>query len=178
MPSDEELMSAVAEGDLSAFEQLVRRYQRSGWNTAFRLVGDLHAAEDIVQEAFLRVLRAAPRYRPTAAFRTYFFRILTRLCRNHRRRNVASPSGDLDAWVSQGPAPEDIASSQEVHSSVNNALASLPARQREAVVLRYYEGLSYGEIGWVMGATRKGVERLLARGRAALANKLGKLLEK
>lgn len=179
MRSDEELMSAVAEGDLSAFEQLVRRHQGTAWNAAFRLVGDVHAAEDITQEAFLRVLRAASRYRPTAAFRTYLYRIVTRLCRDHRRRIVASPSGDgdVDAWPSQAPLPEDVASSQEVHSSVNKALASLPARQREAVVLRYYEGLSYAEIGQVIGATRKGVERLLARGRAALAGKLSELLE-
>jgi RNA polymerase sigma-70 factor, ECF subfamily len=64
-----------------------------------------------------------------------------------------------------------------LHSSVNKALAALPARQREAVVLRYYEGLNYTEIGHVIGATRKGVERLLARGRAALAGKLSVLLE-
>jgi RNA polymerase sigma-70 factor, ECF subfamily len=177
MRSDEELMSAVAEGDLTAFEQLVRRHQSTAWNAAFRLVGDVHAAEDIAQEAFLRVLHAAPRYRPTAAFRTYLYRIVTRLCRDHRRRIVASPSGEVDAWPSQAPLPEDIASSQDLHSSVNKALAALPARQREAVVLRYYEGLNYTEIGHVIGATRKGVERLLARGRAALAGKLSVLLE-
>lgn len=87
MRSDEELMSDVAEGDLVAFEQLVRRHQASAWNAAFHLLGNVHAAEDISQEAFLRILRAAPRYRPTAAFRTYLYRIVTRLCRDRHRRS-------------------------------------------------------------------------------------------
>jgi RNA polymerase sigma-70 factor (ECF subfamily) len=178
MGSDEELMSAVAQGDLTAFEQLVSRHQRSAWSAAFRLLGDAHEAEDVAQEAFLRILVAAPRYRPTAAFRTYLYRIVTRLCRDVRRR-VAPPSGqDLDARVSQWLSPEASAAARDECRAVQEALASLPVKQREAVVLRYYEGLSYDEISHVMGASRKAVERLLARGRAALAERLGELLGK
>ena len=172
MRSDEERMLDVAQGDLSAFEQLVRRHQASAFNAAFRLLGNADDAEDVAQEAFLRILRAAHRYQPTAAFRTYLYRIVTRLCRDHRRKASPSPLPNPEAEPSRGPSPEARAVAGEEHRAVREALASVPVKQREAVVLRYYEGLSYDEIGDVIGASRKGVERLLARGRAALGTLL------
>jgi len=172
MRSDEELMSDVAQGDLTAFEQLVRRHQAPAWNVAFRFLGNAHEAEDIAQEAFLRILGAAHRYQPTASFRTYLYRIVTRLCRDHRRKSSPSSYPNLDAEISQAPSPEDCVIAGEERLAVQEALASLPARQREVVVLRYYESLSYDEIGEVTKNSRKGVERLLARGRAALAGLL------
>jgi RNA polymerase sigma-70 factor (ECF subfamily) len=178
MRSDEELMSDAARGDLSAFEQLVRRYQVIAWHAAFRLLSDRNDAEDVAQEAFLRILRAAHRYQPTAAFRTYLYRIVTRLCRDHRRKASPSSCPNPDAALSQSLSPEACVVVEEERRAVREALASLPARQREAVVLRYYERLSYDEIGKVMGTSRKGVERLLARGRTALADLLRDLLRK
>jgi RNA polymerase sigma-70 factor (ECF subfamily) len=168
MRSDEELMSDAARGDLFAFEQLVRRHQASVWNTAFRLLGNANDAEDVAQEAFLRILRAASRYRPTAAFRTYLYRIVTRLCRDHRRKATLPSCPNPDTEPDREPTAESCAVAREERRAVREALASLPARQKEAVVLRYYERLSYDEIGAIIGASRKGVERLLARGRAAL----------
>ena len=168
MRSDEELMSEVAEGDLSAFGQLVRRHQHSAWNAAFRLVGDLHVAEDISQEAFLRILGAAHRYQPTAAFRTYLYRIVTRLCRDHHRKASPYPCEDPDEQAHYHPSPDACVAAREERHAVQEAIASLPVKQREAIVLRYYERLSYEEIAEVTGTSRKGVERLLARGRAAL----------
>jgi RNA polymerase sigma-70 factor (ECF subfamily) len=176
MRSDEELMSDVAHGDLSAFEQLVRRHQASAFNAAFRYLGNADEAEDVAQEAFLRILRAAHRYQPTAAFRTYLYRIVTRLCRDHRRKASPSSCPNPDAQPSQGPSPEACVVAGEERRAVQEALASLPVKQREAVILRYYERLSYAEIAEVMGASRKGVERLLARGRAALGTLLSGLL--
>jgi RNA polymerase sigma-70 factor (ECF subfamily) len=178
MRSDEELMSEVAHGDLSAFEQLVRRHQSSVWNAAFRLLGNADDAEDVAQEAFLRILRAAHRYQPTGAFRSYLYRIVTRLCRDHRRKSSPSPLPDPDAETSHGPPPEACVAAREERRAVQEALTSLPVKQREAIVLRYYERLSYDEIGEVIGASRKGVERLLARGRTALAGLLSDLLGK
>lgn len=178
MRSDEELMSEVAQGDLTAFEQLVTRHQGSVWRVAFRLLGDAHEAEDIAQEAFLRILLAAPRYRPTAAFRTYLHRITTRLCRDRHRRTGPSLGQDLDGRSSGAPSPEDFLADSQMRRAVQKALASLPIKQREAVVLRYYEGLSYDEISRITGASQKAVERLLARGRAALAELLSKSLDR
>ena len=177
MRSDEELMSDAARGNLLAFEQLVRRHQASAWNAAFRLLGNANDAEDVAQEAFLRILQASHRYQPTAAFRTYLYRILTRLCRDHRRKATPSSCPNPDEEPGQGPSPEANAVKGEERRVVQDALESLPSRQREAVVLRYYENLSYDEVGQIMGTSRKGVERLLTKGRAALARLLRNLLE-
>ena len=176
VPSDESLMLAIARGDLDAFEQLVVQHQESVWRTAYGFVADRQGAEDIAQEAFLRVFEAAPRYRPTAAFRTYLYRIVTRLCRDRHRKASPSLHACPDAEASQGPSPEASALAREERRAVQEALASLPTRQREAVVLRYYEHLSYDEIGEVTGNSRKGVERLLARGRVTLGNLLSGLM--
>lgn len=178
MSSDEELMQEVAQGNLTAFEVLVRRHQLSAWNVAYRLLGDAHEAEDIAQEAFLRVLRAAPRYQPTAAFRTYLYRILNRLCRDRRRKHLPSSCSNPDAEISPRPLPADCAIAGEERLAVQNALGSLPAGQREVIVYRYYESLSYDEIGAIIGSSRKGVERLLWRAREALGTLLRGLLQK
>ena len=80
MTSDEDLMLQVAGGDMDAFEVLVRRHQQSSLNVAYRFLTNRTHAEDVVQDAFLKVLAAAPRYRPTAKFRTYLFSVIWHLC--------------------------------------------------------------------------------------------------
>jgi len=71
---DTRLMIQVAQGDLAAFEQLVRRNQSIAWSLAWRCLSDPAEAQDVVQDAFVKIYRAAPRYRPTAKFRTYLAR--------------------------------------------------------------------------------------------------------
>ena len=167
-PSDEELMLAVGGGDLNAFEQIVLRHQKSAWNTAYRFLGDRAIAEDVAQEAFFKILDAAERYRPTAKFRTYLYGVVTHLCLDHARKKQPAYVGDLS----------DAAASQERDEAVRKALNTLPPNQRMAVVLRYYEGLSGREIAAAMEVSPKAVERLLARGRTALAVLLNDFLEK
>jgi RNA polymerase sigma-70 factor (ECF subfamily) len=176
-PSDEELMLAVARGDLSAFGQLVTRHQTSAWNAAYRFVGNTADAEDIAQEAFLRILDSADRYRPTASFRAYLYRIVARLCfdlsrRKRQRRHVGLPDPAEDY-----AAPEGVFVRGERTAALRQALDSLPPAQKMAVILRYYEDLGYREIAAVLKTTDKAVERLLARARAALEHRLGGFLE-
>ena len=178
MRSDEELMSNVAQGDLDAFEQLVRRHQVSVWNTAFRFLRNADDAEDVEQDALLRVLQAAGRYRPTATFRTYLYRIVTRLCRDRRQKMAPSSCLDPDGEITPTPSPVNDAIEVEERRAVKEALASLPDAYKEAIVLRYYENLSYSEIVQVIGTSCRVVERLLARGRYALAARLGRRLGK
>ncbi len=178
MRSDEELMMDVAQGDLAAFEQLVRRHQTSAWNVAYRLLRDADDSDEVAQEAFLRILRAADRYRPTAAFRTYLYRIVTRLCHDRHRKMRPSTCPAPDDEHSPAPSPMDNAIASEERQAVQETLATLPVKQREAIVLRYYENLSYAQIGEIVNTTPKGVERLLARGRAALAARLSERLGK
>ena len=91
-------MLAVAEGDLDAFERIVLRHEAEAWRVAYRFTGDAAEAEDLAQDAFLKILEATSRYKPTAAFRTYLYRVLTRLCIDHGRKKrpfLAEPSLDV-----------------------------------------------------------------------------------
>jgi len=171
--NDEELMLAVADGDLDAFGELVRRHQRSVWNTAWRLLRDATEAEDAAQDAFLRILDAAPRYRPTAAFRTYLNRVVTRLCLDRLAKKHPTFTDRLPVVMSDGPGPADGILQEETAVAVRRALDTLPPRQRVALVLRHYEDLSYLEIAQSMDTSVKSVERLLAHGRKTLQGRLG-----
>ena len=172
MPSDEELMLAVASGDLSAFGQLVTRHQTSAWNVAYRFLGNTADAEDVAQEAFLRVFEARERYRPTAAFRTYLYRIVVRLCLDHLRKGRSVPTDNLFP-VDDSPSAEQQLAQREQAQAVEQAIGRLPPKQRTAVVLRYYEGLSGRETAAAMETSLKAVQRLLARARTALEARLG-----
>ena len=177
-PSDEDLMLAVGKGDFSAFEQIVLRHQKSAWYTAYRFLGDRTIAEDVAQEAFLKILDAAERYRPTAKFRTYLYGVVTRLCLDHARKKQPAYVDDLSAVSGPSPSPPDAAALRERGEAVWKALDSLPPRQRMAVVLRYYEGLSGQDMAAAMDVSVKGIERLLARARRALEVLLSDFLER
>jgi len=176
-PSDEELMLSVRNGDLDAFEQIVLRHQSEAWRVAYRFIGDAAEAEDLAQEVFLRILAAAPRYKPTAAFRTYFCRVLTRLCLDYRRKKRPILAEPLPEVADESPSPMQQASRAERASLVQAALNALPVDYRMAVVLRYFEGLSGTEMADAMDRSVKAVERLLSRARAALEPQLKALLE-
>ena len=161
----EQLMQALARGDMAAFDQLVLRHQKPAWAVAYRFLGDRHEAEDVVQDAFLRLLPAAGRYQPTCSFNTYFYRIISRLCLDHakkKRPRCLDPMPDV--W-DDGPDTAGEMEKRQNAEAVRAALAALPPQQRLAVVLRYYESLSYQDIASALETTPKGVERLLARGR-------------
>jgi RNA polymerase sigma-70 factor, ECF subfamily len=175
--SDETLMRAVAGGDVAAFEQLVLRHQESVWRTAYRMVGCRQSAEDIAQAAFLRVFEAQQRYRPTAAFRTYLYRIVVRLCLDHLRKRHPVVADDL-VPVDDRSSPELRAIDREQAEAVQKAIGRLPSKQRTVIVLRYYEGLSGAEIAAAMETSPKAVERLLARGRKTLETRLGRFFSK
>jgi len=170
-------MLAVGKGDLNAFEQIVLRHQKSAWYTAYRFLGDRVTAEDLAQEAFLRILNAAKRYRPTAKFRTYLYGVVTRLCLDHVRKKEPVYVDDLSTVSGTTATPPDAAAFRERDDAVRNALNTLRPNQRMAVVLRYYEGLSGREIAAAMEVSPKAVERLLARARTALAALLKDFLE-
>ena len=172
MASDEELMQAAAGGDMGAFGDLVRRHQRSAWNAAWRLLGDAAEAEDAAQDAFLKVLDAAARYRPTASFRTYLYRVVTRLCLDRMEKKRPRYVDQLPATPSADLGPPETLARRESADAVRRALDALPARQRAALVLRHYEGLRYQEIAEAMGVSVKSAERLLVRARESLADRL------
>jgi RNA polymerase sigma-70 factor (ECF subfamily) len=177
MRSDEELMGQVARGDMGAFGELAERHQDRAWRIAYHYVGDRSEAEDLAQEAFLRILSAASTYRPSARFTTYLYRVVANLCLDYRRKKRPSSVGEMPARESLTDAPDQRLDAQERGRAIQAALEHLPDRQRMAVVLRYYEGLSLGDLAESMDATYKAVERLLARARASLESHLRSCFE-
>lgn len=171
-PSDTELMQNVRDGDLEAFRLIVLRHQGFAWNVAYNFTGDAFDAEDITQEAFLRVFEAAARYKPSASFRTYLFRILNRLCIDHNRKKRPVPTEHVDPGADPALSPEQRILHNEKNATVRKAIEALPPRQRMAVILRYYEGMDYKAVSATLGTSEKAVERLLARARETLALKL------
>jgi RNA polymerase sigma-70 factor (ECF subfamily) len=177
--TDDELMGRVARGDEEAARLLVERWQTPVFAFHLRMVGSREDAQDLGQETFIRLFRHADRYRQSGQFRSWFFKIAGNLARSHlRRRRVLS-------WVPFSPGQHDTASPDkgpnsrveetETQVAVRRALAQLPERQRRAIVLRSYQGLSYREISLTMGVSVPAVESLLQRGMAALGKKLAGL---
>jgi RNA polymerase sigma-70 factor (ECF subfamily) len=173
--SDEDLMAAVAGGDGAAFRALAQRVVPSSLRlarTLLRGAGEADA-EDIVQDAMLRVWVNASRWRPERPFRAWLYRIVVNLVANQRRRARPAPLAEVDepADPSRG-ALADI-EARETDRLVGEAIAALPERQRDAVVLTYQEGLSNAEVAEILETTIAGVEALLVRARRSIRARLG-----
>jgi len=174
--NDTELMTRLARGDMAALGNIVRRHQDKVLSLSYRVLGDWHRAEDVTQETFLRVYRAAKHYKPKARFTTWLYRIVINLCFDEQRKQAkaAAPLEDANPAVLAGP-DYNAAERKEVIESVKTAVNELPERQRLAVILHRYDGLSHAEIGEVTGWTKSAVESLMVRAYANLREKLDKM---
>ncbi len=166
--SDEQLMIAVGKGDMAAFEQIVIRYQQFAWRIAYRYKGNSSDAEELTQEAFLRILDSATSYRPSAKFSTYLYRVLSNLCLDHARKKKPQIGDEFYGEKGFTETPYSNLQMKERDQAIKSAIDSLPDRQRLVVILRYYENLSYAQIADAMNTSVKAVERLLARARQEL----------
>jgi len=170
---DHELMAAVGRRDGGAFARLVERHY--GWALGFtdRMLGARHEAEDLVQTAFLRVWQGAAHWEPNAQFSTWLYRVLHNLCMDQFRARTAAASepltGELvEVLADQAAEGEERVAGMQRAARVRTALGELPARQRAALVLCYYEELSQAEAAALLGVSEGALESLLSRGRATL----------
>jgi RNA polymerase sigma-70 factor (ECF subfamily) len=172
-PPDETLMGLVAGGDHGAFRQLVDRHVDRAVALAQRIVGSRAEAEEVVQEAFLRVWTTAPRWNPEGAmFRTWFSRVLTNLCIDRRRRPRHAALDETHDPPDERPnAAESLAADEEA-GRVRAAMARLPDRQRAALALCYFDEMGNQEAATALGVTVGALESLLVRGRKALKDAL------
>jgi len=184
--SDEELMGRIARSDEHAFEILVRRHQRRILNLIYRSIGDRMQAEDVAQEVFLRIWRAAEDYEPKAKFTTWVYRIAVNLCLDtlksaHQKQSFVHPhvnsdhpdeNDELLFRHGSAPSPEELLLAAEESRRIFAALKSLPTNQRLAVILKKFDGLSYDEIGRILGCSKSAVESLLVRAKKNLCEKL------
>ncbi|MDG2486421.1 MAG: sigma-70 family RNA polymerase sigma factor [Roseibacillus sp.] len=183
---DVSLMTKVARGDHAAFEELVQRHRHAVVGTVAKMLANHSEAEDIAQQVFLRLWKSAGRYKPTAKFTTFLFTITRNLVFNETRRKSRRGEQSLeeqaDDWHQQfqekGHTQPDAQMLQsELREAVNRAIASLPRKQRMAVVLRRYENMPYEDIADVLGISVSAVKSQLFRARTSLRQVLGQFLE-
>lgn len=172
--SDEALMVLYASGDRLAALALTQRVTPRVLAYAARMLGgDRAEAEDVAQETMLRLWRIAPDWRPgETKVTTWAYRVATNLCldrQRSRRRKGQVPLDDAPEVPAGGRTAEGALVEGDRMAALHDALASLPDRQRQAVVLRHIEGLSNPEIAAVMEIGVEAVESLTARGKRALA---------
>jgi RNA polymerase sigma-70 factor (ECF subfamily) len=171
--TDEDLLAAFQAGDVEAFERLLRRHRGPLFTFLLRMVGDRQKAEDLTQEAFLRLVRAAGRWEQRARFQTWLYTIARNLCVDQSRRDRFRRVDSLDAQVpssdgdgpplvehipGDGPLPDRAADSALVRPALERALGALPAEQREVFLLREQAGLPFKEIAELVGINENTVK--------------------
>jgi RNA polymerase sigma-70 factor, ECF subfamily len=175
-----EWMRRIREGDMEAFRLLVEAHQARVIGTISKMLGSETEAEDLAQQVFIRVWRSAPRYKPTARFTTWLFRITRNLVFNEmRRRRHFVDHGEETTEPIERPErePDQVLLEEELQTAIQDAINKLPEVQRLAIVLRRYEELPYEEIAKIIGTTVPAVKSILFRARAELRERLAKYLE-
>jgi RNA polymerase sigma-70 factor (ECF subfamily) len=182
--SDEDVMERCAMGSEAAFRALVSRYRTRIMNLVCRFINDRDRAEEISQEVFLRVFRNRERYRKSGKFSTWIFTIAVNLTKNEIRSRVRHRGTfSLDAMEEESggqgvtfpdskPLPDEDLNAHEIGTKVAEALRKIPARYREAVMLRDVEGLSYEEVGQILRIPGGTVRSRINRARLMLKERL------
>jgi RNA polymerase sigma factor (sigma-70 family) len=182
---DVRLMRLVAQGDTSAFEQVIERHQALVAGTAARMLGSNSDVEDIAQQVFIRVWKSARRYVPRAKFTTWLLKITRNLVFNELRRakrraqvSLQPEPGaeEISLKDETNPAPDASLLEGELQQAIEEAIMQLPESQRMALVLRRYEQLSYEEIAEVLDLSVPAVKSVLFRARTELRARLSKYL--
>ena len=175
---DAALMLAFQRGDAAAFRTLFERHARAMVAFCHHFVRDAARAEELAQDVFVKLHQAADRYRPSARFKTFLYRIASNHCLNELRsgeygaRRVEAEPPDPDALPSQAATPEESARGAALERAVGELLGRLPGKQRAALVLCRLEGMSYEEIAEVLDTSVSAVKSLVHRATVAAADAL------
>jgi RNA polymerase sigma-70 factor (ECF subfamily) len=177
---DAALLLAFRRGDASAFRTLFERHARAMVAFCHHYVRDAARAEELAQDVFVKLFRAADRYEPSARFKTFLYRIAANHCLNELRRGEyaaraaqgADEPADPDALASGTAGPDADAEARMLEAAVKALLDRLPEKQRTAFVLARFEGLSYEEIADVLETTVSAVKSLVHRATVAAADAL------
>lgn len=175
---DSSLMLRIARGDHAAYGLLVDRYLRHAVNVAYRILFHRADAEEVAQEAFLRVWQHAGRWRPDggASFRTWLNRVIANLAIDRKRRPGMAALDDQPEPIDDAATPFEARLGNETSDHVASALAKLPERQRAAIVLCYWEGESNIAAAEALGISVGALESLLIRAKRSLRDDLGPTL--
>lgn len=184
LDTDAALMQRVCQGEREAFAQLVDKYKQPVINLVARILRDPDEAEDVAQNVFLQVYKAADRYHQTARFSTWLFTIARNACLNELRRRARHPAESLEAGADEEgagerplPDPNLVTPPQallqaELRAKVAEALNDLPENQRTAIILYQQNELSYEEIAQILDCSLSATKSLIHRGRETLKQRL------
>ncbi len=177
--TDEELMALIVDQkDQRAFAELTTRYRRKLFATCYRMLGNPEEAEDAVQESFLKLWNYAASWdRKKAKLSTWLYTVTTNTCRDILRKRRAILVEHDDNRISDDDEGPDVVEAKQRARIIKKAIQELPDRQRQALVLSYYQGMSHKEIGDIMDSTPKSIEGLVARARNDLKERLSALEE-
>jgi RNA polymerase sigma-70 factor, ECF subfamily len=171
--TDEELVSAFRGGDLSAFDTLVKRWEKKIQGAVFRIMGSGEDARDLAQETFLRAYRGLPTFKSEARFSSWLYQIALNLCRDRlrqRRGKIMLSIEDLDPATaaridrSSAATAQDLVEARDTSRLVSGAMAAIPEEQREVIVLKEYQGLTFQEIADTLDVPVSTVKTRLYRG--------------
>ncbi len=171
---DADLVARFRAGDTAAFDQLVEAHQQRITHLVYRLLGTRDEVQDMVQDVFLCVLENLSRFRGESKLSTWLTTIAVNRCRSHHRRRLLRPR-NLWRAVQTLAAPREQtppAEAAEIRGELRRAVRRLPPKYREPIVLRYFEEMSAGEIGQVLGISTNNVEVRLTRARHKLRETL------
>lgn len=179
-PSDDELVAAFQAGDVSAFDVLVHRWDRKIQGAIFRILGSEDETRDLCQETFLKAYRALRSFKGEARFSSWLYQIALNVCRDRMRRRKGRTLVSLDEMSAAGNAPPaleapsalEIVERNDLARSVAEAVMALPEDQREVIVLKEYQGLTFLEIAEVLGLPTSTVKTRLYRGLGLLRERL------
>ena len=177
--SDEELVEACQAGESSAFDVLVARWEDKIRGAAYRLLGSEKEARDATQEAFLKAYRGLPAFKQEARFSSWLYQIAINLCRDRLRRRKGRTMVSLEALEEEGPviagrepAALDLVQQLDLRRAVRRAIGELSEEQREVVILKEYQGLTFLEIAQALDLPISTVKTRLYRGLGQLRLRL------
>jgi RNA polymerase sigma-70 factor (ECF subfamily) len=179
-PSDEELVEAFQAGDVSAFDDLLVRWDRKIQGAIYRLMGSEDEARDLCQETFLKAYRALRGFKREARFSSWLYQIAVNVCRDRMRRRKGKTLVSIEDLEENGtlmpspvgPTALDLVEASDLARAVASAVAGLPDEQREVIVLKEYQGLTFVEIAEVLGLPTSTVKTRLYRGLGQLKERL------
>jgi RNA polymerase sigma-70 factor (ECF subfamily) len=175
---DESLVSQTQEGSHEAFATLVDRHSNRFYRIAYRIVSSKDDAEDIVQEAFLKLWHRPNFWDPGkgAKFTTWFYRVVINLCFDHRKKKkLINLSEDIE-FADEKPGPDVLYDVHQKQALLERLIHELPERQQLAVDLCFYEGLSNQEAAQIIGVKLKALQSLVMRGKTTLKHNVKRYL--
>ena len=177
--SEQEIIDKSIKGDIDAFEELVKKYEKKVYTIAYRLIGNSADASDMAQEAFIKVYKALPKFRGDSSFKTWIIHIVTNVCKDElRKRKMTTRSLDDDSLSledrkavakenSNLQGPEEHLMQKEDQQKIQQCLNTLSEEHKLILVLREIQGYSYEEIAGYLECTLGTVKSRLSRARLA-----------